>query len=400
MTDTKRAPPRTRRKDPTEAPIFLEKTFQMVSTTDPAIVGWSPTGDTFIVKNLEEFCNTLPMFFKHRNFRSFVRQLNFYGFRKLRSDTSETAVRPAGWWEFKHPQFLIGRGDLLPVIKRAEHYVDGALQPAASSGGSGRGGGAGEEAAALRTKVASLEGQVSTMGAEIEQLTGLVEALLTERATGIRDGIIPPGVVTAAEALSKKRKVGSGSGSSGGGAFLLGDVPSMPPPSSSSSSSGDMVLDLTGAFGDALAHPELEVDEAAMLSQLSIGRGGADEGAESDDGVGAMASAHSFVQPGALSFDFSDGVAVDAGDQRLSRQGSASSAGSGASLASQGEAPVLNPEMVASFFTGMADFSAAANGAAAGAAAAVAAALPAEPHLAEGRPLMRTTSQAPFSTGA
>ena len=45
------------------------------------IGGWSENGDTFIVKDMEAFANLLPKFFKHKNFRSFVRQLNFYGFR-------------------------------------------------------------------------------------------------------------------------------------------------------------------------------------------------------------------------------------------------------------------------------------------------------------------------------
>eukprot|EP00618_Florenciella_parvula_P037333 CAMPEP_0119477018 /NCGR_PEP_ID=MMETSP1344-20130328/7323_1 /TAXON_ID=236787 /ORGANISM="Florenciella parvula, Strain CCMP2471" /LENGTH=144 /DNA_ID=CAMNT_0007510917 /DNA_START=39 /DNA_END=471 /DNA_ORIENTATION=+ len=76
-------PSRRARKDPNEAPVFLQKTFQMVDTvrgnggtvsassiqtftpTTPFalsqcpddIGGWSENGDTFIVKDMEAFAN-------------------------------------------------------------------------------------------------------------------------------------------------------------------------------------------------------------------------------------------------------------------------------------------------------------------------------------------------------
>mmetsp|Transcript_76601 Transcript_76601/g.219779 ORF Transcript_76601/g.219779 Transcript_76601/m.219779 type:complete len:175 (-) Transcript_76601:13-537(-) len=117
-----RAAPRRARKDPNEAPVFLQKTFQMVDTCPDDIGGWSENGDTFIVKDMEAFANLLPKFFKHKNFRSFVRQLNFYGFRKLRTDGALISERPAHWWEFRHEKFMKGKVEWLTQIKRANHY--------------------------------------------------------------------------------------------------------------------------------------------------------------------------------------------------------------------------------------------------------------------------------------
>nr|CCA14258.1 cleavage induced conserved hypothetical protein [Albugo laibachii Nc14] len=93
-------------------PAFLSKTFEIFNLPEFSdMCGWNSTGDTIIVRHLEAFVATvLPRFFKHRNFPSFVRQLNLYGFHKTVLDSKRL--------EFQHPYFKRNRPDLLPLIKR------------------------------------------------------------------------------------------------------------------------------------------------------------------------------------------------------------------------------------------------------------------------------------------
>ncbi|KNE55495.1 hypothetical protein, variant [Allomyces macrogynus ATCC 38327] len=93
--------------------------------SDPAtdhVIYWTPSGTSFIVRNVAEFENLLPRYYKHRQFSSFIRQLNTYQFRKInrnpRGARGNLALDGPTEFEFAHEQFLRGRMDLLDNIKR------------------------------------------------------------------------------------------------------------------------------------------------------------------------------------------------------------------------------------------------------------------------------------------
>eukprot|EP01138_Halocafeteria_seosinensis_P007380 gb/GECG01007545.1/.p1 GENE.gb/GECG01007545.1/~~gb/GECG01007545.1/.p1 ORF type:complete len:556 (+),score=67.06 gb/GECG01007545.1/:1-1668(+) len=95
---------------------FIQKVFEMVNSSEfDRCIRWSESGETFIIPDVEELeRSVLPQYFKSSNVSSFVRQLNFYGFRKL------TKTRdPKQTWEFQHPYFTRNSSqDELTAIKR------------------------------------------------------------------------------------------------------------------------------------------------------------------------------------------------------------------------------------------------------------------------------------------
>jgi hypothetical protein len=95
----------------------------MIDRCDPAIATWSDTGNDFVIKNVENFASSvLPQYFKHSNFSSFARQLNFYGFRKIKAEpilTADYDARTACYVRFFHEKFQKDRPELLNEIKRA-----------------------------------------------------------------------------------------------------------------------------------------------------------------------------------------------------------------------------------------------------------------------------------------
>ncbi|EIW73978.1 hypothetical protein CONPUDRAFT_68066 [Coniophora puteana RWD-64-598 SS2] len=111
-------------------PAFLQKLYEMVNDpSDQDLIRWSDSGDTFFVLDQERFASeVLGRWFKHKNFSSFVRQLNMYGFHKiphlqqgvLRSD------QEADFWNFEHPNFIRGQPDLLCLIQRKKQTAAGA----------------------------------------------------------------------------------------------------------------------------------------------------------------------------------------------------------------------------------------------------------------------------------
>uniref|UniRef100_A0A8C2E852 Si:dkey-18a10.3 n=1 Tax=Cyprinus carpio TaxID=7962 RepID=A0A8C2E852_CYPCA len=101
-------------------PAFVSKLWTLVeapSTND--LICWSQDGCSFLVQDEQQFSKeVLPLYFKHSNMTSFVRQLNMYGFHKVvhmdsglpKSDGQVNCV------EFQHENFQRAQPHLLGLI--------------------------------------------------------------------------------------------------------------------------------------------------------------------------------------------------------------------------------------------------------------------------------------------
>ena len=154
---------------------FLTKLFQIVSNsaTDQAIV-WTAKGDSFVITDPETFArDILPTYFKHNNIRSFIRQLNTYGFRKRTNISSSDEHL-----EFFHEKFRRDEPAMLTQIKRCH-------QPKPSAAGGGRNGdmdgmGGGDvktpqDLDTIRGRVSELKSRLSTLQTEIRDYNQQME---------------------------------------------------------------------------------------------------------------------------------------------------------------------------------------------------------------------------------
>ncbi|KAJ8983523.1 hypothetical protein NQ317_012014 [Molorchus minor] len=104
----------------TNIPAFLGKLWKMVN--DPStdhLICWSPAGNSFVIQNQAHFWyELLPLYYKHNNMSSFVRQLNMYGFHKMSTVENGTMDSDKDEIQFYHPYFQKGQPGLLRMIKR------------------------------------------------------------------------------------------------------------------------------------------------------------------------------------------------------------------------------------------------------------------------------------------
>ena len=88
---------------------FVNSLWRLVANVPYEVGSWDESGEEYIVKQRYQFEDHVAEYFTC-NWKTFVRQLHFYGFTK--SDSRGIT------WSFKHPSFVRGRPDLLCKVKR------------------------------------------------------------------------------------------------------------------------------------------------------------------------------------------------------------------------------------------------------------------------------------------
>eukprot|EP00522_Entomoneis_paludosa_P014716 CAMPEP_0172447924 /NCGR_PEP_ID=MMETSP1065-20121228/7066_1 /TAXON_ID=265537 /ORGANISM="Amphiprora paludosa, Strain CCMP125" /LENGTH=389 /DNA_ID=CAMNT_0013199297 /DNA_START=35 /DNA_END=1204 /DNA_ORIENTATION=+ len=157
---------------PANAPVFLRKTYKMIDTSNPSIATWADGGTTFVVKDTEKFAaEVIPEFFKHNNFSSFVRQLNFYGFRKIKADPlrirDAESNEESKYWKFRHEKFQQGREDLLIEIRKSNNNENTEKQ----------------EIDVLKQEVITLKDELLSVRSEMQKMYEMMEFFKKQQNT-------------------------------------------------------------------------------------------------------------------------------------------------------------------------------------------------------------------------
>lgn len=125
---------------PAVIPGFVSKLYRMVDESTSNLIKWGHDGLSFVVTSPEEFSRqVLPLFFKHNNFSSFVRQLNMYGFHKVphlqQGSMAASAIgsTESTIWEFSHVNFIRNRPDILINVRRKIGNSEDGISPTLSS---------------------------------------------------------------------------------------------------------------------------------------------------------------------------------------------------------------------------------------------------------------------------
>ncbi|CAG5121263.1 unnamed protein product [Candidula unifasciata] len=108
-------------------PAFLIKLWTLVE--DPStdeLIHWDSSGTSFHVYDQQRFSREiLPLYFKHNNIASFIRQLNMYGFRKVTHIDQGGLKIEKDDLQFQHQYFQRGERDMLQFIKRKQVSAQG-----------------------------------------------------------------------------------------------------------------------------------------------------------------------------------------------------------------------------------------------------------------------------------
>lgn len=106
----------------TKIPKFLRRLYREVSDISNPNIVWSNNGETLRIPNKEVFIKeTLPVLSRTKEYSAFIRQLNIYGFVKVKGDDTE---------EYCNNFFKRNQPSLMNFIKRVRRYrkVDAQLQ--------------------------------------------------------------------------------------------------------------------------------------------------------------------------------------------------------------------------------------------------------------------------------
>jgi heat shock transcription factor len=92
-------------------PSFVSKLHRMVEAGGE--IEWDEDGRSFNIRDIGRFeGEVLPRYFRHNNYSSFVRQLNIYGFKKVRTRTAENQA------SFQHKFFQKYCEELLRFVEK------------------------------------------------------------------------------------------------------------------------------------------------------------------------------------------------------------------------------------------------------------------------------------------